>query len=379
MTEKKINIMFMIDHFHLAGGTETHLTNLVIGLDRKRFNPYIIAFDFGENPLAEKIRSKGVTILHLPVGRFYGIDALRKSLTLLRVIKEQKPDIVQAYHIKSETYGALIAKISGVRHIISSKRDTGDLKKKSHFMLNRAINPVIEKWIAVCDEVAEIVKEREKIQRSKITTIYNGVDTNKYNIPSIQTKHDARTSLGISDGDFVVGTVAWLRPEKGYDVFFEAIKILIDQIENIKFVIIGGGKLLEHYKEYCLLNGLGDKVIFTGPTKNVIQYLPVFDVACLFPISNEGFSNSIIEKMAMGLPLVVTDVGGNREAVKDGDNGFVVPPNNHIALSDAILNLYNNPEKRMAMGKRSREIVIDLFSLEKMIKNHETFYEMIIA
>jgi hypothetical protein len=117
-----INIMYIIDHFHVAGGTETHLTHLVTGLDRTRFKPVLIVFDFKDNTLAEKIKAVDIPIIHIPVGRFYGFDAIRKAFRLAKFIRQYKPDIVQTFHIKSDTYGALIARICGVKHIISSNQ-----------------------------------------------------------------------------------------------------------------------------------------------------------------------------------------------------------------------------------------------------------------
>lgn len=102
------------------------------------------------------------------------------------------------------------------------------------------------------------------------------------------------------------------------------------------------------------------------------------DVFCLVPNKNEGFSNAILEAMAMARPVIATDVGGNAEAVVHGQTGLIIPPDNSDALAEAILDLYNNPDKRLQMGQNSRERAVNVFSLEHMIKEHEKFYESLI-
>jgi len=374
---KKINILYIIDHFHMAGGTETHLAYLVKNLNKKKFNSMVVVFDFKENSLAKEIQESGTPVIHVPVLRYYTFNALIKAFVLSRLIKKYKIDLVQTFHFKSDFYGALIAKLSGVEHIISSKRDTGAFKSKWHFFLNRRVKKLFQGVIAVSDAVVDEVARTEYIPRHKITTIYNGVNIYKFAEPDEHDRVKVRESLGLNKSDFIVGTVAWFRPEKNYDVFFEAIEKVSKSIKELKAVVVGGGQQLEYYKEYIKNIGLSDQVLFSGPTDDVVRYLKTLDVACLVP-KNEGFSNSILEKMAMGLPLIVTDVGGNAEAVIDGFNGLVIPPDNSDALSTAIMDLYQHPEKRKTMGQQSRQRVEEHFTIAQMIQQHEAYYLSII-
>jgi len=106
--------------------------------------------------------------------------------------------------------------------------------------------------------------------------------------------------------------------------------------------------------------------------------LLALDIACLVPSMNEGFSNAIIEKMAVGLPLVVTRIGGNAEAVEDGVTGFVIPPRDLAALLNAITRLHDDPELRSRMGTAARRRAEDLFSLSQMIRRHESLYRSLL-
>lgn len=337
-----------------------------------------MTFDTRELSLIKHIEESGTPVIHIPVGRYYTWDAIEKGFLLSKFIKANKIDLVQTYHFKSDTYGALIARLSGVKKLISSKRDTGDLKPPFHFFLNRLVNPLVKGFIVVADAVGRVVSEKEKISSAKLTTIYNGVDLKKFQPPGKEASILCKKKLGFEGSDFIIGTVAWFRPEKNYSVFFNAVETLGRIIPNIKVIAVGDGPLLNTFKELSEIKGFSKFTLFPGGVDDVIPYLNAMDVACLVPSGNEGFSNSILEKMATGLPLVVTDIGGNSEAVVNGYNGIVIPPNDSRALAEAITELYLHPEKRKAMGANSRKRVEEVFSIEKMVQQHEEFYEKIM-
>jgi glycosyltransferase involved in cell wall biosynthesis len=376
-----INIMYIIDYLYggQGGGTERHLSYLVSNINRDRFRPVIVAYDTGDTPLVENIKKSGTDVIHVPVGRYYTVNALKQSLAIKRLIRSLGIDIVQTYHFKSDTLGVMSAKLAGVKRIVSSKRDIGDCKKKIHYYINQNINKFVDEFIVVADKVGEVLARKERIPPTKLTTIYNGVDTLKFKPATAELKMMARERIGLCDSDFVIGMVAVFRPEKNHNVLLDAMKILADRIENIKAVIVGDGPLLKFYRNYCRENAIEDKVIFTGATTNVSKFLEAMDVACLVPGSNEGFSNAILEKMAMGLPLVVTDIGGNAEAVIDGFNGKVVPPNRCHAVADAIMEMYKDKDLRIKMGNNSRIRAEQCFDLSKMISNYENYYQSLIG
>ena len=376
----KIKVMFIIDYLYggSGGGTETHLSYLTQSLDKRRFDTVVVAFDTADTPFVQKMKSRGVKIIHIPVGRYYTPHALKKTLALAALIKTMQIDIVQTYHFKADILGVLAARLACVKYIISSKRDVGDLKKKVHFFLNRPINRFVDGFIVVADKVGEVIAKQEKVSAAKIKTIYNGVDTKKFSPAASATKLEARQKIGLTEDDFVVGMVAVLRPEKNHDIFFRALKQVAASVNKLKAVVVGDGRLFNYYNEYCQELKITDRIIFTGATKAVTQYLQTLDVACLVPGSNEGFSNAILEKMAMGLPLVVTNIGGNAEAVIDGINGIVVPPDNSNAVAEAILQLYKNPDQRKKMGINSRKRAENNFSMRRMIDHYQKYYEDVL-
>ncbi len=370
---EKIRILYIIDHLHKQAGTESHLLFLLEQLDRQRFSCHVVAFDLGSE-LNEKIVRLGIPIFHLPVARYYTVNALRQAFRLRNIIKKHRIDIVQTFHFKSDVYGALVAYFSGIRCIISSKRDVGDLKSDLQFFLNRQIRRIIRHYIVVAKAVSRILRSREKVDDGKLQVIYNGVDTDRFRPPTPEEAAAARRRLGLGKDDFVLGMVAIMRPEKNHDHLFSAFQQALKTIPHLKLVLVGGGDLFSTYQQYILSRGLEDKVVFTGLVSDTRPFLRAFDVACLVPGSNEGFSNAVIEKMAMGLPLIVTDVGGNAEAVINDYNGIVIPPDRPDLLGEAIIRLHDNPQLRRTMGRRSLQRVRKEFTLEKMIRTHEHLY-----
>ncbi len=372
---KGINILFLIDWFHRTGGTEKHLVQLIAGLPPDRFRCTVVAFDMGVNSLLDDLRSRHVSVIHLPVGREYVPNAAVQAWRLSRLIRRNGYDIVQTFHQKADTFGALIAWLSGARRLVSSKRDTGDLRKPLHVFLNRRLKSLFQAFIVVAEAVRVAVVARDGLPDSRVTTIYNGVDLGQFRVASAQQRLEARTRFGFRPGDFVVGMVAGFRPEKNHDVFFAALSQALSKIPALKVLAVGGGELLSQFQAKISHSELAPHVVFTGELADVLPCLWSMDVACLTPGSNEGFSNALIEQMAVGLPLIVTDVGGNAEAVIDGVNGYVVPVGDASALSAALVKMYASREGQRAMGRASRQRAEERFSLERMCQEHARLYQ----
>lgn len=376
---RTLRILFVIDFFHATGGTEKHLSTLVCALRRKQFDVAVVAFDLGTNTLIDDMRHAGAEVIHLPVARIYSPMAMIQLWRLSCLIRRERFDIVQTYHQKADTFGALAARVAGARHLVSSKRDTGDLKSRPYVVLSRCIKSWFEKIIVVADGVGNAIVAREGIDRDNIVRIYNGVDTELLRPPEPAEASRARRVLGFLDDDFVVGMVANFRPEKNHDVLFAGALEAKREIPELKLLLVGGGPLLEHYKERYGRPSGGIDTVFAGAVQDVQPLLHAMDVACLVPGANEGFSNAVLEKMASGLPLVVTNIGGNAEAVIAGRNGAVIPPNDAGALARALVAMHADRSRRRAMGCESRKVAEEKFSLERMWRSHEELYRALCA
>jgi glycosyltransferase involved in cell wall biosynthesis len=370
----RLRILYLIDYFHRTGGTETHLVQLMLGLPAERFVSSLVAFDLGDNPLLDRLRAQGLEVLHLPVGREYVPHAALQAWRLAKLIRRNHYDIVQTYHQKADTYGALIAWLAGARHLVSSKRDTGELRNSRHVFANRRLKGLFDAFIMVAEGVRAAVMARDGLPPERVTTIYNGVDTARFCVPTAAQRAEARRKLGFAADDFVVGMVAGFRAEKNHDVFFAGLTQALPSIPSLKILAVGAGPLLGEVRERVSRSPLGARTVFSGDVTDVLPYLQAMDVGCLTPGSNEGFSNAIIEQMAMGLPMIVSDVGGNAEAVVDGTNGRVIPPSDPRSFCEALLELHAHPESTAAMGRASRSRAETKFSLANMCAQHAGLY-----
>lgn len=372
--DRPINILYIIDFWASPGGTERHLSYLVNSLDRTRFKCHVVIFNYQPNALVEKARALGIEIIHLPVARYYTPNALVQGVKLFRFIRARRIDVVQTFHYKSDIYGAVIAWLAGVRRIIASKRDAADYKGAFRFFMHKLVRPITRKYIAVSEVVAQVIRNKEKVKAERISVIYNGVDLSNYSVPDAQAKAQAKIALGFAPDDFVIGMSAWFRPEKDHQLLVDAYLEISGRAPNAKLAFVGGGPLFEHYRQWVAERKLEHRIKLVGAVDDVRTYLRAFDVACLVPRINEGFSNSILEKMATGLPVIVTDVGGNKEAVAQGMNGYVIAPTDRQHLVEHLLTLYRDNELRARMSGASRERVEQLFSLQEMIRRHASLY-----
>ena len=370
----RIEILYIIDYFHRTGGTEKYLAQLIAGLPDDEFRSSVVVFDLGFNPLLDGLRARGVPVINLPVGKEYVPHAAVQAWRLARLIRANRYDIVQTMHQKADSYGALIAWLAGCRHLISSKRDTGALRKPRHFFVNRRLRPLFEACIVVANAVRQAVIANDRIASKRIVTIYNGVDTRRFSPPNSEQRVAARTRLQFDSGDFVVGMVAGFRPEKNHDTFFAALQRALPDIPALKILAVGGGPNLARWREQVAGTELGMRTVFAGDVEDVVPYLWAMDVGCLTSGTNEGFSNAVIEQMAVGLPMIVTAVGGNAEAVVDGECGCVIAARDVAALARALTELYGAPQYRALIGRAARLRVEEKFSLERMCSEHARLY-----
>jgi L-malate glycosyltransferase len=196
----------------------------------------------------------------------------------------------------------------------------------------------------------------------RVTTIHNGVSLSEF-APSDGRGAEVRKKLGISEDEFVLVCVARLSGQKGIDILLEAIAQVFRAGFECKCLIVGDGPLKEQLIEQASKSGLAGQVLFEGFREDVRPYLHASS-AFVLTSHREGLPLSILEAMACGLPAVVTDVGGNAEAVTHQITGLVVPTGSVEALADAISYLASHPEERERMARAARARARDAFDIE---------------
>jgi glycosyltransferase involved in cell wall biosynthesis len=211
--------------------------------------------------------------------------------------------------------------------------------------------------VAVSEDARSVAVRSHAVPINKLCIVHNGIDTRRNFEVEMRSHRDAmREKLGISAGTTVIGTVGRLSPEKDYTM-----------------VLVGDGIERSQLEREAERLGVQTLCRFAGEQRNVPAWLSIFNVFCLSS-RTEGLSISLLEAGACGLPCVVTDVGGNREVVRDGHNGFLVPYRAVDQMAAAFRRLHTDPEMRVRMGGNARENVDAHFSLKKTIDDYEQLY-----
>lgn len=369
-------ISYLIDTLEAVGGAEKHLFNLLQSLDRNRFKPIVITLARG-GYLVDKIRSLNIRIEEVPIKRIYTPAAIKKSKYIAGVLKEENAIIMQTFHFASDILGTVLAKIANVPIVISSRRDMGFKNKRRHIWAYRLMNHFVTKIIVNSQAVRTSVNIQEKAAQKKMLTIYNGVNLKTFD-PTIVSNGQLREKLNLPLRAHVVGMIANLKPIKGYPDFLRAARFVINELRNTHFLVVGDGELKASLKKSATKLGIEKNVHFLGERSDIPEILSIIDVSVLSSHS-EGFSNTILESMAMEKPVIATKVGGNPEAIVHGVNGFLVKPGASKDLSNAILKLLNDKALAHSMGKCARETVANRFGHERMVEKIAGLYHRLLS
>lgn len=370
----KITILFMIDFLDsqegLAGGTERQLIDVISELDRTKFIPILICLrQYSHSSHWEGLECEKKII---DVYSILSVKAFVQFLQLVNYIRNNRVDIVQTFFFDSTFLGILAAKLANVHNTISCRRDMGFWYNKKILKILAFVNKFTKKILVNSNAIKNNVVLEEKAPREKVNVIYNGINLKTFDSSAKIDFNKIYDDISITGK--IIGLVAnFNRQVKRVDLFIKAAAEVVKKEQNVKFLIVGGGKLGNELKQLAKNLGVEDYVIFAGKKDKAIPYIKSFDIGVLTSDS-EGFPNVILEYMAAGIPSIATDAGGNNEVVKNGKTGILVPLGDHLSLARAICDLLGNKQKRFAMGQNARRIVCDNYSWEKKIKEIESYY-----
>jgi glycosyltransferase involved in cell wall biosynthesis len=219
---------------------------------------------------------------------------------------------------------------------------------------------------------ADTIK-RDRGHAAKIRLIYNGLNLEAFTT-TIANKREIREALHLDPNHKIVITVANLIPYKGHAELLRAAAMVNKRFANSIFLLVGEDRGIQKGLEQKAQElGLGSHIIFLGQRTDIPDLMAASDISVL-PSHEEGFSNVVLESMAAGLPVVATRVGGNPEAIVDGETGWLVPPKKPKELALKIMDLLHDPEKAKKWGEAGRRRVEQNFSYEKMVAEHIKLY-----
>jgi len=344
------------------GGTEKQLYELLRGLNREIFHPFVISLSTG-GIWADKIRRLGIDVIEIERKKNMEIKRLSQLIKLLRHIK---PKIVHTFLFSANSYGRIAAIICRVPIIIASERNLPEIGKDK-----TAYQIYIDRFLSlfsdaiICNSMkASITLRRYAFNGNKLYTVYNGIRTDNYvYISRVMTERKIP----------VIGTVCRLSPQKNIKLFIDMAHSLLKQGYDLKFMIIGDGPDRRNLENYAQSLGIRNRILFTGDQSDVRKFLSNMDIFVLTS-SYEGMSNALMEAMATGLPVIASNVGGNSELIIDGKTGYLFQSNNLGQLVEKVAYLLNYPDSAKDLGEQGRERIINDFSADKMVENTVTIY-----
>lgn len=361
MSSKPIKVAFLTSSLR-RGGTELRLLDIVRGLDRSKFDPFLLVAK--DTDLVAEASDQQVYV----VGSREA-NVLRSLPGFWSVIRRQRPQVV--WCVRDGLVGFAGRVFAGILRIpvvvISLHR--GGAEQPVMDWPNRLLTLLTRTRVVVVSDPLRDWLIAKGISSDLITTIYNGVDTALF-APAENRGGFKQRLLGIDPDQFLFGTVGNLRPVKGQDLLIRAAAKVITQHPDTHLVLVGEGNERKKLEELCAQLKVEHNVHFLGARSDVPELLHAFDVFTLTSYK-EGCPNSVLEAMASGVPVISTEFGGAARLIS-AEVGIIIPERDEIALADALISLIRDPVRRQEMGKAARRRALEFFSLERMIKDRET-------
>ena len=365
-----ITVMHALFHFGI-GGLENGLVNLINGFPAGRYRHVIVCLDDYDPAFVRRVHAPDVEIhaLHKRPGQ----DP-RVWWRMWRLLKNIRPDILHTRNFASLEL-QLLGTLAGVRGRVHGEHgwDMQDLNgsNRKYRLVRRVLAPGVQRFIALSRDLERYLLEDVGIGADKVIQIYNGVDTDKFQ-PASRS----------ADAALVVGTVGRMKAVKNQtflcQAFIELLERRADLVGKLKLLVVGDGPLRVDCDAMLTNAGLGTHAEFRGDSAQVAEDMRDMDIFVL-PSLAEGISNTILEAMASGLPVVATAVGGNPELIEAGHSGQLVPCGDVAMLSKSLEQYVDNRALRHAHGSRGRAVVNERFSLARMIATYDHIYRELAA
>lgn len=356
------------------GGVETQLVRLATRLKSRGWEVRVVSL-MPPRAYSEDLEASGIPVFSLNIR--HKLPDPRPFARLIRLIREWRPNLVHSHMVHANLLARVARLLAPVPVLISTAHsiDEGGRFREVLYRLTDAL----------CDlttQVSEAGLERYvrvgAVPRHKIRKISNGVDIVHFR-PNHQMRFALRKKLGVANSLFLWLAVGRFDVPKDYPNLLQAFASVIKKNRGAALLIVGDGQLRSTIENLANEFGLNEKVKFLGIRHDVRELMSIAD-AYVMSSAWEGMPMVLLEASAMALPIVATDVGGNREVVVDGKIGFLVPPKNPELLAQAMIRLMNLPyEDRRKMGEAARQHIEANFSLDQVVEQWDNLYRELLS
>ncbi len=350
----------MIGSFHL-GGSETQAVALT-GMLREEGSFDVLAATLNNEGVLKKkfVDAYPEEIPEYRLTSFYDVNFIRQVRRFAKYLRENKVDLIHTHDFYTNVFGMAAATLAGARVRIASKRESEGMRSAAQDVIEKLAfgraDAILVNSTAVLDHLA-----RRNIPTDKMCLVYNGIDFERFH--KMASDGD-KSSHGLPTGENIrfVTLVANLRHRvKNIPMLLRTAKHINDLHPDVHFVIAGEGELEPGLRGLARELDVADRVHFIGRCNDVPSLLAA-SYACVLTSTAEGFSNSLIEYMAAGKPVVATNVGGAAEAMDDGVTGYLVAPDDDRKMAEHLIELLSDEVKAVQMGEKGRRIAREKFS-----------------
>lgn len=363
--EKKIKIGLVANSLQV-GGLEKVVVNILNYINRDRFDPFLICLHERQD-LWQEVRDPSIPVYDLHFNNTLKLFNLYK---LNKTIKKEKPDILHPHNVAPLFYSVAVERLKKNLNIVYTAHNYLKGLRKRQIQRFHLYARKVDRFVVVSDQLKDYFSEF--VSPAQMEVVYNG-------IPDPMTLRDQAKATQYRQQfreNFIIGLVANLIPQKGLEYLLQSVPVVLESIPEAVFLIVGDGPERNPLEKMAMELGVADKVYFLGKRLDAVNWISIFDVFVLSSLW-EGLPIVLLEAMGLGKPMVVTDVGGNSILVKNGWNGFVVPPRNIEAFSEQIVRLYQSDHLRKEFGMNSRKYFEQSFRVESMVSHYEKIYEEI--
>ncbi|MBS5386560.1 MAG: glycosyltransferase [Clostridiales bacterium] len=355
----KVKVVLLISDLGM-GGAENITVNIAQYINKEKFDVKIISM-FSEKYCVDKykniISKYKIPIIYL--NKKPGLD-LNIIFRLVSILRKERPDILHS-HRYSCVYAlipSIICRVHGRLHTVHNIADK-EIPRVYRKLMKIAYHFLRVTAVAINEGVKDSIIECYKLESNIVPIIKNGVDISKF----YSGKKNETVTL-INVGRF--------SPQKNHMLLIKCLANVLKYTRNIKLILIGEGELKDKIEQFVRELGITENVYFTGNISNVEEYLASADIYVMTS-DYEGLPLSVIEAMAAGLPIISTKAGGVVNLIKDGQNGVLIDVGDEAAFSRVMIDLIEDPEKRIKMGKESQELARE-YSVERMVGEYEALY-----
>jgi glycosyltransferase involved in cell wall biosynthesis len=351
-----------------VGGTEGQFVEVACRLDRRRFDVRLSCVR-PEGPLRARLDAAGLSVFQAGKGSLRPARFLAALLPLVAYLRRNRVGLVHSFGFYSNLLAIPATRLARSCPVIASQRELGNLRSELHTRIHARALRYADRVLVNSPVIVERLRSRG-IPESRVTVVPNGVDLSRF--------HPRVGNGAVVNGAVTIATLGNLRPEKGIGDFVEAAALIRSRAPSCRFVVWGDGVSRAELEKRASELGLNGSLELRGATGEPEEAMREMDIFVL-PSHSEASSNSLLEAMASGLPIVATRIGGIPEMVEHGTNGYLVPARAPNELAERVLDLVRDPQARRRFGAESERIARERFSPAHMLRDIESLYDEVLG